>query len=395
MKVFINNSAVIVNNMYENKIFIYDRLNRIEYNINDDMFSILENIKYGNYSKKELYDNYGKKLINQLFSIKILTFEKQQNINNVKRLNNHNNVRIFIELTDRCNLHCKHCYGGFECNKNNIISFEELKKVIDNASQNGVYQFDLTGGEPLLYPNIDELLEYLYNSGMMVRIFTNLTLFNNYIKNLIVKYGVKDIVTSVDSCVKEEHEDFRGVKGCFDKTLNAIDKLKHENINVSVNTMIGNHNKNNINELVKFIDGLKVNSVLDVIVPDGRAKNLDEDILVSSKIIKDIYQNYAEKVKKDAITISCGIGNRFIYIKSDGNIYLCPSLITEKYKLGNINNYDTNKIWSKMENEFLHIKCNHKSEKCKNCSGGCRARALKFNNDICGKDEVYCIINDV
>ena len=395
MKVFINDSMVIINNKFEKKVFAYDRLNRIEYEINDDCFDIIFDIKNNDYKIDDLYTIYDKDFIEQLFELNILTQNVQKNINNVKKLNTYNNVRIFVELTNKCNLKCKHCYGGFASTNNANLNIDALKQMIDDASKNGVYQFDVTGGEPTLYPYLEELLEYAYNAGMLIRIFTNLTTFTKKTKELILKYGVKDIVTSIDSCIKEDHEEFRGQKGCFDKTLNSISNLQKENVSISLNTMIGNHNKNNIKELIDFINDLKVKSVLDVIVPEGRATELNEDIKESAKVIKSIYEMNSGKIDKDAISISCGVGNRFIYVKSDGNIYLCPSLIKEEYKIGNINNFDTIEIWKLMFDKFSNLNCSKKTEKCKNCTGGCRARALSLHNDINSEDDVYCVINGV
>ena len=393
--VYINDCMIIINNKFENRVFIYDRKNRVEYNINSDMFDILERIKNNLFTKDSLLKEYGQELIEQLFDLQILTEKEQKNINNVKRLTKYNNVRIFAELTNKCNLKCKHCYGGFACSNNKFLSIEKLKKVIDNASNCGVYQFDITGGEPTLYPDLEELLKYLYNSGMMVRIFTNLTLFSPKLKNLILKYGVKDIVTSLDSCVKEDHDEFRGQEGAFDKTINAIKELQKDDVDISLNTMIGNHNKNHISELVDFISSLNVRSVMDVIVPEGRASILNEDIHESARIIKKIYDSNNENLDKDSLSIGCGVCNRFIYLKSDENIYLCPSLIYDEYKLGNINSFDTEKIWKSMTEKFKNISCGDKTDKCKKCTGGCRARALKLNGNICCKDDVYCILNGV
>lgn len=271
MKVYIKDSLIVVNNKFENKIFIYDGSTRLEYQINEDTFSIIEDIKNNQYDEKQLLEIYPSDFINTLFAMGIITTEIQSNIHNVKRLTKYNNARIFIELTDKCNLKCKHCYGAFECKKNNTLDLELLKSVIDNASKAGVYQFDITGGEPFLYPKLKELLEYVYNAGMMVRIFSNLTLYNKNFKSLIVKYGVKEIVTSLDSCIKEDHDEFRGQIGSFEKTLKAIEDLKTTGVNISLNTMVGNHNKEHIEEMVTFISNLGVKSVLDVIVPEGRA----------------------------------------------------------------------------------------------------------------------------
>lgn len=395
MKVFINDSVVVINNKFESRIFVYDRLQRIEYEINEDCFNIIYDIKNSDYEIEYLYKMYGKNFIDQLFKLNILTQTIQKNINNVKKLTTYNNVRIFVELTNKCNLKCKHCYGGFACTNNTNLDIDLIKKMIDEASANGVYQFDITGGEPTLYPYLEELMDYVYNAGMLMRIFTNLTTYTEKFKNLILKYGVKDIVTSLDSCIKEDHEEFRGQKGCFDKTLNAIQDLKKEDISISLNTMIGNHNKNNIEELIVFINNLKLKSVLDVIVPEGRATELNEDIKESAHVIKKIYEMNSNKIDKEAISISCGVGNRFIYVKSNGSIYLCPSLIKEEYKLGNIENFNTMEIWKLMTNKFSNLGCSKKSEKCKNCTGGCRARALSLHRDINSEDDVYCAINGV
>ena len=395
MKVYINDAIVAVKNPFENKIFIYDRLNKIEFNINEDTFEILKDIKNNNYTKNDLIEIFPEEFIESLFEMNILTIKKQKNINNVKELTKYNNARIFVELTEKCNLKCQHCYGNFECKKVNSLNIERLKTIIDNASKSGVYQFDITGGEPLLYKNIEELLEYAYNSGMLVRIFTNLTLYNNKFRDMILKYGVKDIVTSIDSCNEEEHDKFRGQNGSFKKTIRAIQDLKKYDLNISVNTMIGNHNKNHIPELIEFLQNLNVKSVLDVIVPEGRAQSLNENIIESANIIKNIYKEYYDIINHEAISINCGIGNRFVYIKSNGNIYICPSLIYDEYKLGDISNFDTFSTWREMNNKFSGLHCDRENKLCKKCTGGCRARALKLNGNINSKDDVYCIINKV
>ena len=173
MKVFISDSMIIVNNKFEKKVFVYDRLNRVEYKINDDCFDVIVNIKNNDYTLEDLYTMYDKDFIDQLFEFGILTDNIQKNINNVKKLDTYNNVRIFVELTNKCNLKCKHCYGGFACTNNTNLNIDAIKRMIDNASKNGVYQFDITGGEPTLYPYLEELMEYVYDAGMLMRIFTN------------------------------------------------------------------------------------------------------------------------------------------------------------------------------------------------------------------------------
>lgn len=394
MKAYLSESCIAVNNKFDQQCFIYDRVNRVKYDINEDAYQIIEQIKRNNSINSKLY-NDNKDYIEQLFDLNILKANKQRNTYNVKKITRYNNARIFAEITNKCNLKCKHCYGNFEAKNNNFLDISSLKKLIRNARKSGVYQFDLTGGEPLLYPHLEELLKYLYESGMIVRIFSNLTLINKKMINILTKYGVKEIITSLDSALPDEHDKFRGVKNSFNKTSEAIKLLQKYGITISVNTMVGNHNKNNIKEMVEYITSLNVKSVMDVIIPAGRAVTLSENIRSSARIIKSVYNDYYNIVDFDAIAIKCGIGDRFVYLKSDGNIYLCPSLISNDYKLSDIDNYDTEKIWKKMTQQFAYIRCNKKQKKCQKCNGGCRARALLLHNNICAEDDVYCIISGV
>ncbi len=395
MNAYVNNEVVVVNNIFENKLFIYNRIKRIDYDINEDTFDIIMDIKKNNYELEQLKQKYGEYFINQLFDLEILTLTPQSNSINVKKVDKQNNVRIFAELTDKCNLKCKHCYGSFGYKNSNELDLEDLKLLVDNAALNGVYQFDLTGGEPFIYPCIEELLCHLYNAGMLVRIFTNLTIFGKKQLDMILKYGVKNIITSIDSSRKRIHEEFRGQIGCFDKTVNSINILKENNVDVTINTMIGNHNKDHVDEIVKFIEEMEVKSVLDVIVPEGRAIALNEDTFESANIIKNIYRNHYSIIDPNAISINCGIGDRFVYLKSDGNIYICPSLISKEYKIGSIKDFDTNEIWRKLSNKFGYLCCKKYKIECGKCKGGCRARALKLNGNINQKDDIYCIVNEI
>ncbi len=67
--VYINDSMIIINNKFENKIFVYDRYNRVEYDINSEMFDILEKIKKYKFSTDDLINLYGIDLITQLFEL--------------------------------------------------------------------------------------------------------------------------------------------------------------------------------------------------------------------------------------------------------------------------------------------------------------------------------------
>lgn len=387
------NSCVMINNKLEDKCFLYDRRGHRRFDINVEMFDLIKSIHLNNMSYDDAVSDCDKETIDFLIENVLLTSESESYISNIKEIDSVNNARVFMEVTDKCNLNCKHCYGGFAIENKNFVKIDKVFRIIDQAEKLGVYEFDLTGGEPLMYPQLEQLLEKLYNAGMLVSIFTNLVLLSEKKITLLQKYGVKKIITSLDSCKEEIHEEFRGMPGCFKKTIESINKLKSLKFEVAINTMIGNHNIDYIDEQIEFLKSFELLFVLDVIVSEGRAMNLNENTLEASLVIKSITEKYKENLNEEVNYKYCGIADRFIYIKSDGNIYICPSLVDDQFCLGNINNdINLKDIWQLMISKFSYIKCNDKDDKCKKCKGGCRARAFKLRGEICAIDEVYCNI---
>ena len=389
----LSNDLVMINNQYEGVLFIYDRLNHIKYEINDEMFFLISDIHRNELDYDSIIKKYDKGIIEQLIELNVLVSAVDKPIFNIKEVTEMNCARIFVEITDKCNLNCKHCYGGFACNNNTYLSLDTIDELLRQAIELGVYEFDITGGEPLLYKDLEQVLSKLYDAGMLVSIFTNLTLMTEEHLEMFKKYGVKKIITSIDSCYDHIHDEFRGKKGSFDKTLKNLYLIKESGIEIAVNTMIGNHNIKYIDKMVSFLKSLEVPFVLDVITNEGRAVGLNEDMNLSASIIKEIFNKFHNDIDDGANFKHCGIGKRFIYVKSDMNVYICPSLIDEKYCVGSLKGkFQLKKIWKTMQDTFGNLSCSSKCEKCKKCKGGCRARALKLHNNINEIDDVYCTL---
>lgn len=387
----IKKEIVVVNNKFEKKIFIFNRKERRKYEINEEMFYFLKDTTEKDIDYETAIKMIDKETIDFLLKNNILSNNKTIYLSNFKEPKNYNKARIFMEITDKCNLKCKHCYGNFEIMNNNNIPLNKVLEIIKEAKENNVYEFDLTGGEPLLYPHLESVLKALYDAGMIVSIFSNLVPLTDNILKTLKKYNVKKVITSLDSSIEEVHDEFRGKKGSFKKTVSAINKLKESGIEVSINTMIGQHNINYIDKHIEFLKSFNVPYVLDVIVSEGRAQDIGENTLESSNVIKNIINKNSNNLLLLENYIDCGIAKRFIYIKSDGNIYICPSLIKEEFYLGNINKkVDINNIWENMDKRFSYIHCKDKNKDCKVCLGGCRARVYNKTGDINGPDEVFC-----
>ncbi|MQY69891.1 MAG: radical SAM protein, partial [Firmicutes bacterium] len=100
--------------------------------------------------------------------------------------------QVSMELTERCNNNCVHCYINLaaddkEANKKEI-TFQEIRNIVDKAARMGCLSWHLTGGEPLLREDFSDIYLYLKRKGMRVSLFTNATLINSEIAHLFRKY---------------------------------------------------------------------------------------------------------------------------------------------------------------------------------------------------------------
>lgn len=306
------------------------------------------------------------------------------------------NYRLFIQLTERCNLNCKHCYIGKTNNKGNFFNITTSKKLLEEAVDLGIYDIDLTGGELFCEDYIFDLLEYADNLPIAIGIFTNLTLLSSEDIIRLSKFKcVKSITTSLDYFTKNKHDDFRGCKGSFEKTINNIIDLNRLGKSVTVNTMILPDNHNDIIKMINFFSSKKIDIHLDRVIMKGNAvhnidffktKELFEDVEFMASCIKMIGKEdeILSFIKND----SCGVGDNLIFVDKNGRFQLCPGLtenISSKYFMGNTLMEAINST------KNFSIGCFNVNCKYYNlCSHGCRERALEENGNDCSPDNGVC-----
>lgn len=202
------------------------------------------------------------------------------NISRSKQLKNSRDEGISIpdavgvKLTNRCNLRCKHCYEwneqGYHNNmsqevQNTDISFDIIKKCVSDTETTSA-MFYLWGGEPLLYQNIEALLELLSKEERYTVICTNGLLMNQYIE-LLCRFDENIELLFALEGDQESNDKLRGT-GNFDKAITNIKKmiaLKSEDKfkgKISVHTMISNENIDTLPEFVSFLDAIGIDHLI-------------------------------------------------------------------------------------------------------------------------------------
>jgi len=415
---FINDILLIKN---KRRILLFNTANKKEYMLNTDSFLIIEALR-NRPAVRELLKTL--KRTNILETGKILGFidflvkENIISVNNEKDSRLHLIIsdtnppleRIFIELTQKCNQACKHCYMNarycLKSNNTRELSLYEIKKIIDVSKNAGVWRFDLTGGEIFTRSDIFDILKYLQKRWMVVNIFTNGTLLNEEkAEKLKDFWNITRVILSLDGHTASLHDSFRGIKGGFDKTVHAIKMLERHGFKTFINICLSKQNYTFAQDIIDFIkNNFQSSYMLSPVLNTGRGADYLSDNFVPAEtyaeVIKQALRLNHGKIKRACSGFSnyCGVGEEFLFIDCTGDVSICPSLTKRedsKLYIGNFFDCNLEKLWHENETltDFRNARCKDKNT-CShydNCLGGCRSRAyLESGDDFCGKDILAC-----
>ena len=316
---------------------------------------------------------------------------------------------IIFEVTNRCNLRCKHCYNDSGAKRDNELTFEEIKELIDNLANLGVLNVVLSGGEPLLHPHFFDMTEYIRSKPMSCIVFTNGTLITKKTVQKFKELGILSVATSIDGATPETNDSFRGVPGSFKKTVKAIEMLKEAEIPVRVNICL---HKGILGEFSGVLALLKKWEITDYSIwpvsYTGRLKELDSVITPEEykKVVEQLKEyETAEKMKDEfpyvPQLINCGAGRNSLTIRSNGTVVPCPPF-PDEVSLGTIREDSISKIWN--NSPFLgKIRRVNTSENkmCKGCThikvcqGGCMANNYRNTGELGCGDPYECAYFEV
>ena len=161
-----------------------------------------------------------------------------------------------IELLPLCNMNCKMCYVRQTKNEmdsqGNLLSYDRWLHIIDQAVDKGLLYLLLTGGEPLLYPQFEQLYKELTKKGLVLSVNTNGTLINETFADLFQKYGCRRLNITIYGKDNETYERLcQNPKG-FSQLINACNLLKERNVPFRLTCSITPDNVSQLDELFKI-----------------------------------------------------------------------------------------------------------------------------------------------
>lgn len=333
------------------------------------------------------------------------------------------------EITSKCNLKCVHCRSSSGIHSS-VGSFtpEKARGFLDEIATFAKPVIVLTGGEPLMRPDVFEIASYGTEKGFRMALATNGLLVNDEVCENIKKSGIRIVSLSLDGSTAATHDDFRQQEGSFQGVMNAAEFFRKHEIPFIVNSSFTKRNQHEIEGCYKTAKSIGASAwYMFLIVPTGRGEEIMKE-LVSKEDYEDIlewhygiereelemmvrptcapqyYRVWKQKSDEegkgtDRRNLSFGTGGgkgciaaqSICFVSSEGNVFPCSYF---PLSAGNVLEESFEKIWkeSKIFNDIRDFKSYE--GKCGVCKylgvcGGCRARSYAVTGDYMA-EEPFC-----
>ncbi len=187
--------------------------------------------------------------------------------------------QIYFYLTEGCNLRCRHCWIApkFQGMTRVYDALDPLlfEQIIDEAIPLGLQSVKMTGGEPLLHPDIKKLLRIVSDRNLRLIMETNGALCTPELANAIAACKSPFVSVSLDAAEAGTHEWVRGVAGCFEATMAGVRYLVGAGLKPQIIMSLMQRNQDQMEEMVKLAEQAGAGSVrFNLVQPTERGSTL-------------------------------------------------------------------------------------------------------------------------
>jgi radical SAM protein with 4Fe4S-binding SPASM domain len=287
-----------------------------------------------------------------------------------------------LQITDRCNLRCRHCYIGEKAPQE--LSVKQITEILKEFEEMQGLRLMVTGGEPLLHSSFTELNNILPDFRIRKVLFTNGLLLD---KDLLRGLNVDEIQISIDG-LEKGHDSLRGA-GTFSKALKAVRLAKEMGFEVSLATMVHAKNLGDFDEMEKMFSDLEIKDwTVDVPCITGRLDDSTEFQVAPEVGGKYLRYGYGAGLHAGETGFGCGL--HLLSVMADGKVTKCT--FYSDRPVGSIGD-GLRKCWEKTTPVSLKdLSCD--CQYLESCRGGCRYRA-ELLGDPLGKDFYKCFLHDI
>ncbi len=348
-------------------------------------------------------------------------------------------LMVVWNLTWRCNLRCRHCYqdaGPLRSGQHlGELTLEQKLEVVEQIANSMVPTLSFSGGEPLMDPHFWKVAEAARSRGIYLSLNTNGTLITDEVAARLADLEFAYAGISLDAPTSEIHDEFRGVSGSWQRTVEGIKRLSSTSVSTVLSFTVTRQNYQLLPQVFALASELGVDKVMVYnFIPTGRGhRNIALDLTPEQReeALQMMYDYAAsggslcstapqlgrmccEQGHPEYMPLAhtgpgraqhlsvlaeiiggCGVGRAYLALQPDGRI--TPCVYMPDVNIGHITRDSIADVWK--QNELLKSLADHKGLKghCGICEysavcGGCRARAYAYFGDFTAPDP-GCIKN--
>jgi len=328
----------------------------------------------------------------------------------VSRQKRKTSIFFGLEITRRCNLRCPHCFTSSNGTAHAGPSREQVQELMAALVRVGARQIAFSGGEPLVRKDLEKMMRDGLKLGLKgYSLVTNGFRADPARVGRLRAAGLRSVQVSLDGVDERDHV---GIRACapaaYYRALKAIRVYREAGITVDVATILVGPNLVRASEMTLLCRALGVRKLRYCsFVPTGRAaqgtirgRHLADPEQADAFL--EQFRSYREEAKAAPDLIidhgigpwradgqfACVAGKKVAYITGEGDLYPCPSLMHEPFKVGNVYDTDLAELLARpqlhsvrrMGRKTLDEPC--RSCAAPRCSGGCRGAAYAATGNV-------------
>ena len=318
-------------------------------------------------------------------------------------------------VTNACNMYCAHCYRDAGCKAEDELSTADAKKLLTEIKRAGFQIMIFSGGEPLMRPDILELVKFADSLGLFPVFGTNGTLITPQMARDLKAAGARAMGISLDSLDAAKHDKFRSFPGGWQGAVDGMKNCKAAGLPFQIHTTVMDWNAPELEDMIDFAVeiGARAHHFF-FLVPTGRAATIEEESLraeqyedVLTRIMRkqqtvpielkptcapQFLRIAAELGLKSRFHRGCLAGLSYCIISPKGKVQPCAYL---KEYLGDVRETPFDEIWrnNPVLQKLRTMKYDGGCGACKyqRVCGGCRARAAIYHDGDYMAEEPWCL----
>ncbi len=347
---------------------------------------------------------------------------------------------VVWNVGQRCNLKCVHCYSHSRDREySGELTTREGRALLEDLASFGSPVILFSGGEPLMRPDLLELIAHARSLGLRAVISTNGTLISSSTASELKSLGLSYVGISLDG-LRETHDKFRGTKGAFDMAMDGLRACQEAGIKVGLRFTINSRNVQDIPAIFRMLRDDNIPRVCFYhLVYSGRGSKLMREDLTHAQtretvdLLIDLTKElFEDGLKKEVLTVDNHADGVYVYLRllkedperarnvlellkmnggnSSGNGIGCVSWdgsvyadqFLRHYSFGNVRERPFSEIWTDLSNPLmarLKDKKKHVKGRCARCryldlcGGNFRVRAEAVTGDLWAADPA-CYLTD-